>query len=493
MNAKVGQFKRFLDAVEAKQVPAGSMLILENLDRLSRDETSMALKILMGLCHAGIILQTLDPEETYTNENINDPMMIMKATLTFSRGYEESKRKSYLSKANWADAREKSKAGMRALTGQGPRWLKVTPDFETAEELKIDPVYELMPERVAVIKRLVEWALAGRGFMWMAKRLNEEKVKPFGFSAMWSPVYVQMVLTNPALFGRFTPTCDGKPQEPIDGLYPVVITEDEFHAVQAALAVRQKRGGRNRDRVTNLFGGLLKDTTDGCSMYFAGSRTKKWGFLLASSGALHSKPGSKYQSFPYLPLERAFCGLILEIKPSDILPKKANGEQDEQAELSKRLDGVHFRLAKLQEEMADPTADPSGFGVLVKAATALQKQEVELSQALDALRARRSTVVSETLGECQSVLWFLEGAKPEERNELRHRLRARIAALVDVVWMTITCEGPSKFSPKSAEVKVVFKSGTVAEFVVMTASDKRPTVAFRPYDDDKGNHVIMFT
>src|SRR5687768_602236 len=65
-NADVGRLSLFLEAVKQKRVPPGSVLVVENLDRISRDDIDEALVLFMGILKAGVSVVTLSPEREYT-------------------------------------------------------------------------------------------------------------------------------------------------------------------------------------------------------------------------------------------------------------------------------------------------------------------------------------------------------------------------------------------------------------------------------------------
>src|ERR1700722_19559522 len=53
-NVAIGELGRFLNKVEADEIPRGSYLIVESLDRLSRQEVRRSLSIFLQILNAGI-------------------------------------------------------------------------------------------------------------------------------------------------------------------------------------------------------------------------------------------------------------------------------------------------------------------------------------------------------------------------------------------------------------------------------------------------------
>jgi len=67
-----GMLGEFLKRVENGGIPEGSVLIVESLDRLSREEILTALNQFTGIIQAGIQLVTLADGQVYDRESIND-------------------------------------------------------------------------------------------------------------------------------------------------------------------------------------------------------------------------------------------------------------------------------------------------------------------------------------------------------------------------------------------------------------------------------------
>src|ERR1043166_5012432 len=105
--AALGQF---LDTVRAGKVPRGSYLIIENLDRLSREEERTALRLWLDILDAGINIVQLHPETEFRHER-SDMTDIIRAIIELSRGHCESRMKSVRTAANWTRALDLAKNG----------------------------------------------------------------------------------------------------------------------------------------------------------------------------------------------------------------------------------------------------------------------------------------------------------------------------------------------------------------------------------------------
>ena len=99
----------FLKLVEQGRVPRGSFLVIENLDRLSREDERSALRLWMDILDQGVNIVQLHPETIFRHEK-SDMMDIMRAIIELSRGHGESARKSERNGAAWAERRRKARS-----------------------------------------------------------------------------------------------------------------------------------------------------------------------------------------------------------------------------------------------------------------------------------------------------------------------------------------------------------------------------------------------
>jgi DNA invertase Pin-like site-specific DNA recombinase len=102
-NVKDGALGQFLDAVKSGKVPKGSYLLVESLDRLSRQEILPSLTLLLTIIAAGIKLVTLQDDRVYDQRSRADDLII--SLTIMSRAHEESQLKSQRVGAAWANKR----------------------------------------------------------------------------------------------------------------------------------------------------------------------------------------------------------------------------------------------------------------------------------------------------------------------------------------------------------------------------------------------------
>ena len=254
-NASEGGLSRFVAEVEAGRWPSGVVLLVEKLDRLSRQQAKTVFAWLMRITELGVVVCTVDGDRRYDADNL-DMASIIEIVVKAAVSNEESEKKSQRIAAAWAGKRARLAQGDRTvMTRRAPAWLTVegTPG-----------AFVVVEDRAAIVRRIFEETASGMGKHLIARRLNQEGVATFGRASGWHASYVQKVLASPAVLGEFQPgrkarggarTTDG---EPIRDYFPAVVDADLHARALTAMATRS-RGvmGRGR-RLPNLFGGLAK-------------------------------------------------------------------------------------------------------------------------------------------------------------------------------------------------------------------------------------------
>jgi DNA invertase Pin-like site-specific DNA recombinase len=213
-------------------VEKGAYLLVESLDRVSRDTAYDAQLTLQNIIKRVVTVVTLMDGRAYSREALReDPLGILYALMVFMRANEESKTKSRRLKAAWHGKRLRVRD--KTMTKMTPGWIALDADRK--------PV--LIEERAKFVCRIVKDYLRGVGKDAIAKALNVEKVPTFGRAKHWHASYMAKILSSPALVGTFVPHVDdykdGKrrrtPLEPVAGYYPAVIDHDTFERVQSLL------------------------------------------------------------------------------------------------------------------------------------------------------------------------------------------------------------------------------------------------------------------
>lgn len=85
-NVATGKLGNFLEAVDSGEVPRGSYLLVESLDRISRQTTRRAQRVLEDIADRGITVVTLNDEREYSSESLDRDPLACRAPEAGGRG-----------------------------------------------------------------------------------------------------------------------------------------------------------------------------------------------------------------------------------------------------------------------------------------------------------------------------------------------------------------------------------------------------------------------
>ena len=304
---------RFVDHIRARRVEPGSYLLVENLDRLSRENAGEATELFLSIVNKGVVVVQLSPIVMEFRRPVN-MHSLMFAILELSRGHSESAAKSERVGAAWA--RKQREAATRVVTRRLPGWVRLADGKLTAD-----------PAAAETVRRIFELARDGSGVAAIARTLNAERVpvigrKTFkGRSVAWSSSTIYQILTSRAVVGEYVPyKCRSAgrkpPGESVPGYFPPVIDPDTFHAVQGVIARRATSGRGRRGKHVNVFAGLLANARDGGSLTYRHHSTRPT--TLVPADVKSGRTGNRWVSFPAAAFEDAVLDELAEIKAADV-------------------------------------------------------------------------------------------------------------------------------------------------------------------------------
>jgi len=257
----------FIFACRQGLIEAGSFLLVESLDRISRMSPRRAQRLLDDIVDCGVTIVSLSDGQEYSAERLdNDPMALMVALMVAWRAHEESKVKGRRVAAAWEEKRRKVRAGEAVkLTERAPAWLRWDGQGWAVDEAK-----------AATVRRVYALALAGHGEHKIAVILNEEGVPVLGRGKMWHRSSVAKLLRNAAVIGRLVPGRiefhEGKRQrvleEAIEGAFPSIISPEDWGAVRALKdgTTSRPRGRHGASPIQSFFAGLARCPDCGAAM-----------------------------------------------------------------------------------------------------------------------------------------------------------------------------------------------------------------------------------
>jgi DNA invertase Pin-like site-specific DNA recombinase len=261
-NSTDGALSLFIKAIEDKKVLPGSLLLVEDIDRLSRLPVMDALAVFQRIISGGVTIVTLKDEAEYSLERLkSDWTPLMPVLFAMARGHGESERKSFLIGKAWKAKKVEARKTLKPFGNLAPAWL----DYEPPSDDHPEGRYIVNADRAALINRIFDMSINGMGKMAIAMVLNSEGVKPFAKpytkkadaesqarrkikrTGKWSGSSLQRLLGNRALLGEYQPYegtgKERKPSgKPIENFYPPIIDQNLFGKAEEANWLRKATG-----------------------------------------------------------------------------------------------------------------------------------------------------------------------------------------------------------------------------------------------------------
>ncbi|WP_161850999.1 recombinase family protein [Bradyrhizobium sp. CCBAU 051011] len=443
-NRETGALGVFLDRVRDGTIPPGSWLLVENLDRISRQVARKAVRAIEDIVEAGItVIDMSDGGREYNAAALDsDPVLFLMMVLRFIRANEESATKGVrVAKAH--AARRQKFAGQEKLTKpytrRLPAWIRWSDEASD---------YELIEDRSALLRWMFEMADDGMGEYSIAAHLNATKEDTWGAgkwkAAHWHRSYIHKLLTNKAAIGVFVPhrvqKVEGKrtkqrvPLEPIAHRFPAAVDRELFERVNARLSTTEARGRNAKAPVRSIFAGLAKCQHCGGTV----TRVNKGEHVYLVCSAAHANAGTcKYESVPYHDAEVEMRRVIHQVL--DAAPR-GNDTAEMDAKIEQMRAAIDVGEDRVRELLELTITDKSRA-----ARQALNTAEQELEETTESLRKmleRRDTMTSTNVKLRLAAVEKALTAEPMDTEEANKALRAAVRRMVmrpqegrlDILW-----------------------------------------------------------
>ena len=392
-NAETGALRAFLKAVEDEEIPSGSYLLVESLDRITRNSIIEAQALFMLIVRAGITIVTLQDRRAYSAASINaNPAELIVSIALMMRAHDESATKSFRLSRTYEQKRKVAASGKpqdQPFTRMLPAWLL------WHEEKRH---YEVVENRARILRDIFTRADAGWSKHRIAHALNQAGIEPWGIGKRkgqhWHSSYIQKLLTNSAVVGTFTPHRVTKsdtgarkriPQAAVENYFPAAVDRDLFARVSAQAKARASRGKHADTAARSIFAGLIRCARCEGSV----TRVPKGEHVYLICTKAHARAGCKYLAVPYANAEHAVRENVKALVHS--APRGLNTAEIE-TEIERRANEVWI-LVDQTRELTDIAATEKSEA----ARRRLREREAELERAeehLRHLRARRDTLAS---------------------------------------------------------------------------------------------------
>ncbi len=421
---KKGGLHKFLECIDAGMVQAGSILIVENLDRVSRLPLDEAQELLKHILARGVRIHTRSPWRIYDQSSLRDLSQLLPIIFELSRSHQESEYKQQRLARRWAKNRDQARAGEYRLA-RIPAWLQPVRVDGKIIDYKVDKI------RAKVVRRIFNLCVDGFGLTAICKQLNRENTPTFGKANFWQRSSVSKVLHNRAVFGEYQPYSrikhDGEkitagtrsPEgKPIPNYYPAIIEQKTFNIAQLALKKRYlKRTGPGSEKVTNLFPGLMQNATDEARLTVV---NKGYGPRLVAAAAVHGKGKTHY--VPYQLLEDGFA-LFVDQMPLELLAPKHDKKVDQTITIvSREIQSIESQIDDIKEKFKTKNS-PALLDLLLD-------REEELSRKNHEFETLQRTKGSSSLAAATSsaeLLSAIRKAKPADLTAIRTKLRQELS------------------------------------------------------------------
>jgi DNA invertase Pin-like site-specific DNA recombinase len=342
-----GQLARFLNLVDDGTIAPGSYLIVESLDRLSREHVRQALPRFIDLLNRGINIVTLSDDKVYRREfELTDLIM---SILVMARAHEESSTKAKRVGDAWNKKKELARTELKPIGNASPLWLAL-----------LDEEYQLREPNASIVRRIFQMALDGHGKGAISKALNAEGVPSFK-GGTWGTSSVQKILNNRAVFGEYQPHSSRSGKRvpsgtPIANYFPVVVDESTFYQAQAAIDGRKNSNSTKQSNSFNVYQGIA-----GCSLCKSNLHLVKKGKPPKGYTYLHCINARKglctAKAIRIELAEEVYAEVLARVDSLALVQASSTAISKELSELTGRLFEQETKLAEYRDFLAErPTA-----------------------------------------------------------------------------------------------------------------------------------------
>jgi len=442
-----GNLGQFAERVRRGEIKMPAVLVVEKLDRLSRQAPRKTLRWMEDLVELGLSIATVDGGRVYSDASLQSNQIevieiIMRAELANKESTQKSERVLDAIGKNM----RRAAAGGAKISARGPGWLRLSED-----RMK----WIVIEERAEIVRDIYERAAEGQGARWIAKALNEAGVEAFGpprkdgRRRTWEISSVRLLLAQPSVEGTYVPGFSNtsrsktKFDEPIHDYYPRVVDADLVARARAAVEARKvgpRTGGRHTAAVANLFTSLAFCRACGNRMHLKSISNLSNTRYLQCHHAARRRGCEQKQMFNYDALEGAVLDQILHLALDDrhfAQPDETGALAVAVAEIEKEIEDAKLKgkrlisLALLTDDNAQVAAE---IKENTKAQAALEVRRAEAQSKLDA--ARGAVSPEEHLTRVRD----LRGALQDEDKATRQAARLRVQSAMRAVGLRLECE-----------------------------------------------------
>lgn len=175
-----------LKAIEEGKIVAGDAIVIEAIDRITREQASSALHCITGIVRSGVKIYTIEDDACYDINSLQSVALhVLVAKIHAS--YEYSKRLSLRVKGAYESKKAKARAGEFVKSPNRPFWIDTEGKVKNGES--------------QLVLRAIELYRAGAGQLGILKRLQQEF--PFSPNVPNTTRTIKRWLISEALIGQW--------------------------------------------------------------------------------------------------------------------------------------------------------------------------------------------------------------------------------------------------------------------------------------------------
>lgn len=279
-NARIGQLKGLLDRIESGEIERGDYIIVESIDRLTRQKLNDSVDLIQSILKKGVRLHTVIDQKTYSHDDPSrDLETLLMVGVIAKRAHEESDTKSKRLKSSWL--KKRNAAETTIIRKQCPYGLRYDEEAQA---------FAIVEDEAQEIRDIFE-NLKYMGILESIKRVNQYSKR------RWTRKHIDELIKNKSPIGvlslRRRNDEDGTKifDRYVPGYYPKIIDETEFDAAVSAVKGRfnERKSGRRSPNNYNIFRHCIQCHEHKAGMLFnlqgLGVEKKRYAYLVCSNRA----------------------------------------------------------------------------------------------------------------------------------------------------------------------------------------------------------------
>lgn len=410
---------RFLLDLDRGIYGDGDILIVEALDRLSREQPLDALANVTRITSAGVRVEIINASLSLVRGQYEASIdKLVQLLVGAAQAHGESQRKSDLLSDTWKIKREKG-----IIRTHHPHWM--------------DKTKTLIEDRVETVKTIFDLADRGFGRAKIAGELNKAGHKTWGGtktrkpSGDWSAQQVSTILKNRAVLGEAQAHSGGKAVgSVVADYYPQIISAEQFERVNSAPTRKFSDKGSGRQSLSgNIFKGWFHCSC-GRPMVIDPKKDRRY---LRCAGSL--KKACPHESANYrrgMTYDQLEAGVLKAIKEMALVDRSHNVKQKLQADLAE----AERRLAVAKansEQLVSTMLGGKAFKAIEDRLEIEEARAVEAEGAIQSIKTqlvKANRSITDHQSDVLSMYKIFQTVADEDKVELRQRINQTLLRII---------------------------------------------------------------